>query len=312
MELGRIQIARRWLGAAVGLASAAYFVGEVWRRWPDIAALPWSASVVGALASAVLLQLSSALLDGWSWAWLLRAMHVDAGSREAIAIFGVAQFSKYLPGNVAQHVGRIEEARKRGWQTGRVVLSMLMENGFAVFAGALVAGAGVLMLPGRDDQTTRTAVAAVGLFAGSIVGGLVLQRLLARPPAFLRRWLATENAILFRASLLLAYLSVHLLSYVAIGGGLVLILHGLLGSWPPGLWRAPAAVAVSWLAGYLVPGAPAGLGVREATLTALLGPSLGVGVVVSAALLWRVAALATDVAMLGLGVALRRATAPVT
>jgi uncharacterized membrane protein YbhN (UPF0104 family) len=73
-------------------------------------------------------------------------------------------------------------------------------------------------------------------------------------------------------------------------------------------WFVPAAAMAAWLFGYIVPGAPAGLGVREAGLVALLGPMLGHGVVATAALLWRMASLAGDciVFVIGLGLADRR------
>jgi hypothetical protein len=70
-------------------------------------------------------------------------------------------------------------------------------------------------------------------------------------------------------------------------------------------WLLPAAVTVGWLAGFLVPGVPAGLGVREAALTAMLGPSLGVGLVISAAALWRLSHMIADLLMFGLGLSLR-------
>lgn len=303
MDFTRARVVTRWVGLAVGLGSAAYFARELGARWPEIEALPWNGAILVALAWALAVQFSSALLDAWSWAWLLRAMRVDVHSRDVIAIFGVAQFAKYLPGNVAQHVGRVVEARTKGWQTGRVVLSLLVESGFGVGAGALVAGAGLLLVAGGEP---RVAAAVIGLLLGSVAGVAILGGLLAHPPARLRQWLAMEEAIELRVSFLLGYLAIHVLSYVAVGGSLVLILHALVEGWPPALWRVPAAVALSWLAGYLVPGAPAGLGVREATLTALLGSSLGTDVVVPAALLWRCAALLTDVTMLLVGLRLRR------
>jgi len=71
-------------------------------------------------------------------------------------------------------------------------------------------------------------------------------------------------------------------------------------------WKILAAVATSWLAGYLVPGAPAGLGVREATLTAILGSALGTATVVSAALIWRFPMLFADALVLAAGMRLRQ------
>jgi len=92
------------------------------------------------------------------------------------------------------------------------------------------------------------------------------------------------------------------------GCTLAILLWGLAGSWPSGVWRVPAGVAVAWIAGYVIPGAPAGLGVREAVLTAFLSPHIEIGIVISAALLWRVVSLATDALLAVIGFSLRQSS----
>jgi uncharacterized membrane protein YbhN (UPF0104 family) len=130
---------------------------------------------------------------------------------------------------------------------------------------------------------------------------------LANPPAFLKRRLALDSPLHMKSRVLLLYFGVHLISFAAMGCTLAILLWGLAGSWPPGVWRVPAGVAVAWLAGYVIPGAPAGLGVREAVLTAFLSPHIEAGIVVSAALLWRVVSLAADALLAAIGFSLRPA-----
>jgi hypothetical protein len=295
---------RRAVGAAVGLASLAYFAMEVLRRWPDIERLHPTGMALAALGAAAALQAGAAMVDGWSWGFLLRALHVDAATRRALGIFAVAQFAKYLPGNVGQHLGRVALAQREGFQTGRVVVSLLIENGFAVGSGALVALASLTL---ADTSATPRGVAATAaiLVVGWCGGALVLRAILLHPPARLRSWLALEEPIHLSFGLLAAYLGVHIMSYALLGLTLCLLIWGLSGQWPEDAFRVPAAAAVAWLAGYLVPGAPAGLGIREATITALLGARFGTGVVVSAVVLWRLAGLLADGATFLIGLWLR-------
>ncbi len=295
---------RRALGAAVGLAALAYFAMEVRGRWPDIERLHLSGMALLAFGAATALQSGAALVDGWSWGLLLRALHVDARTRPAISIFGVAQFAKYLPGNVSQHLGRVALAEQAGWQVGRVVISLLVENGFAVGSGALVALASLTL---ADTSATPRGVAGTAtlLVVGWCGGALALRAILLHPPARLRSWLALERPIRLPFGLLFGYLGVHILSTALLGATLWLLIWGLSGHWPEGAFRVPAAAAIAWLAGYLVPGAPAGLGVREATITALLGARYGDGVVVSSVLLWRASGLLADGTTLLIGLALR-------
>jgi uncharacterized membrane protein YbhN (UPF0104 family) len=247
------------------------------------------------------------LFYGFIWSWLLRELGIDAGPKQAMSIFNVSQFGKYLPGNVAHHVGRVVLARDVGWQTGRVVLSMMIETGAALGTGALVAGVGGLLLAmGGAWDRGRVTLAFALMVAGSVAGALALRYLLARPPAWLKRWLAIEDPIDLRVQFLAAYLAVHVASHVSMGIALAVLLRGISGTWPSNVWTVPVGVTIAWLAGFVVPGAPAGLGVREAALTSLLGGSLGTSAVISAALAWRLTTSVTDALLFCLGLLLRR------
>ena len=300
---------RLWRGVAliVGALCIGHFAREVWQRWPEISALAWTPRVFLCLLLSTLLTTAAVLLDAWSWSWLLRALGVPASDRSAAGVFAVSQFAKYI-GNVGQHIGRVALSHRRGWQTGRVVLSLFVENGFALGAGALVVG-GSLAFGLSGGQVHERAPLLLGvLVAGWLAGTLVLRRLLKAPPAFVRGLIALDEPIELGSGFLGAYLAVHLVSYLALGLGLAISVWGVAGGLPQDAWKVPAAATASWLIGYLLPGAPAGIGVREASLTALLGDSVGADVIVAAALVWRVSALLADTLVLGIGLLLSRPT----
>jgi hypothetical protein len=298
-----------------GLLCLWYLTSQIRAHWADFAALDWGLATIAALVFAALLQAASFAFDAWYWTRLLKEFGVPADGRRGVSIFGISQFAKYLPGNVAQHLGRVGLAREAGWQTARVTLSLVVENGFALGTAALVAGASVAM-PVADNVWSKQRLAGVVflILAAWLVGTLTLQRLLARPPAKLRRLLGLEQdpeqGIKLRTRFLAGYCLVHLSGYAVMGCAFALLLRAMGDAWPARAWLLPAAVTVSWLAGFLVPGVPAGLGVREAALTAMLAPSLGVGLVISAAALWRLSHIIADLLMLGLGLALRERARP--
>ena len=64
--------------------------------------------------------------------------------------------------------------------------------------------------------------------------------------------------------------------------------------------------AVAWVAGYVTPGAPGGLGVREAILIAGLGPIYGPGTAAALALIVRVCSVVADGLGFLSGLVLRR------
>ena len=291
----------------IALVAIAYFTREVVRYWPTIASISFTPAVAGALIAAALLQVFSGILDAWSWGWLLRGLSLTARTRDALGIFLVSQFAKYVPGNVMQHFSRVALARTRGWPVSAVLLSLVVENGFALGVGALFASAAIVF--GLNEDTGGLARAgstcAIVVFAW-LAGAVTLRELLSKPPAWLSRLLALEKPVLLERKLVFGYLGSHVVSYASLGGALVLVVMGLGGGVSVELWRVAVAGIAGWFAGYIVPGAPAGFGVREATLTALLTPLYGPGPAVSAALLWRVSTLLGDGGLLLVGLGVRR------
>jgi uncharacterized membrane protein YbhN (UPF0104 family) len=73
-----------------------------------------------------------------------------------------------------------------------------------------------------------------------------------------------------------------------------------IGDWP----LVVAAGCAAWLCGFVVPGAPGGLGIREAVLTLLLTPLTGADTALLAALAFRAVTLLGDglAALVGLAV----------
>src|SRR5690606_31191651 len=65
----------------------------------------------------------------------------------ANAILATTQFGKYLPGNVAHHLGRVVLAKKHGVSTGNTVMSMSYEILLTLLACAHVSAITLLWEP---------------------------------------------------------------------------------------------------------------------------------------------------------------------
>ena len=303
----------RWVPIVVGAIAFVYFARQIVSYWPSIVAISFTGRVAGAVAVAALLHVASGLLDAWGWGWLMRGLAVPVRSREAMPVFLVSQFAKYVPGSIGQHVGRIALGRAHGLAAPTVLLSLVIENGFALGAGALVAGASVAFgVAVRADDVSRVAWTLALVIAGWAAGAASLRFVLARPPAWLRRLLKLEKPVTLETTLVVGYFLLHVASYAAIGAALVIVVFGFAGATGPEIWRVALAGMAGWFAGYILPGAPAGLGVREATLTALLTPLCGPTVAVSSALLWRSSALLADGLLFLIGLATRPRPVPDT
>lgn len=296
----------RVLTIVVGLIAFGYFARQIVSYWPSIRAVSFTPAIAVALGVAAGLQVVSGLVDAWGWGWLMRHIAVPVQSREAMPVFLVSQFAKYVPGSIGSHVGRLALGKQHGLPPPSVLLSLVIENGFALGAGAVVAGAsaafGVAVSAG--DVSRVAWMLTLGVVAW-LAGAITLRVILAHPPAFLRRLLRLQGPVKLQTSFVAGYFLLHVASYAAIGAALVLVVFGFTGAAGPEIWRVALAGMAGWFAGYILPGAPAGLGVREATLTALLTPLCGPTVAVSSALLWRSSQLLADGTLFLIGLATR-------
>lgn len=200
---------------------------------------------------------------------------------------------KYLPGNVFHLAGRHVLAGGAGAGQGAVLAANILEMGTIVVASlaivAVVAGLGYLdaalaFLRGRFDT------------AGVIIAVLVL----AAAAGALGAYLAGKYRRLLNRSALRTMMVVFTcyLGFFAVAALLLHVLCSRLSGAEapsPGYLEVLGVFCLSWMAGFAVPGAPGGLGIRESVMIAALAPSMGDGGALAAALLLRAVTVGGDV-----------------
>lgn len=263
----------RTLRVAVALLALTLLGASIARQWD---------SVVDALGRMgpgwFLLSLGAALVGllFTSFAW--RTILADLGSPLPVApglrVFFLAQVGKYLPGAVWPFVAQMELGRALGVPRRRSGLAGLLFVGLHCATGLLVAS---LTLPFASLAAAEhywwvlalTPVLLVVLHPRVL--SPLLDRafwLLRRPP--LDRPLTLRHTLRACGFLLVTWFF-YGLSLLALAGPLGLSDRG-------SLVLATGAYALAWSAGVLVLGlVPAGIGVREAVLAAILLPVLPTG-----------------------------------
>lgn len=270
----------RVLGVAVAVAALGYFINHARRSLSgvDLAQLLDSDS---ALASAALVALYTVCVipNAAGWRLLMKSLGQRVSLTSSIMVLATTQIGKYLPGNVAHHVGRVALIRSHGVGVAASTYSL----GYEVILSALASchiGAIVLLwsppaqiaghpaLEYRLPILLALTVAAVGAILLAPLGARLVARRRAAPDSSDIPAMALDLR-----SALLAY-GCFGSTFVAIGFGLWLLATTLSGTnvEPPLFFVG--AFAASWIIGFLAPGAPAGLGVREALLSAWFGSAL--------------------------------------
>lgn len=201
---------------------------------------------------------------------------------EAVRLFMIANLGRYIPGKVWQIAGLAALARTRGVPAATATGAAVLGQGIALAAATLV-GLGALLQGGE-------AMRGWGLVAAVIVSvGLVL----AAIPAVFRKvaglWfrVARQDAPEGLGSVHgIQWVVMYVLNWMLYAFSFWMLVASF--GYPADVLPVASAFAAAYVLGYLAIFAPAGIGVREGFLIALLTPHLGLGPAGAVAVIARV------------------------
>ena len=271
-----------------------------------------SGFLIGSLAIGSLITLCGLLALSLQWRALLRASS-DQKTKTATAmrIYLVSNSAKYLPGNIGHLLSR--NTFRSSLNTGHVQIAAasVVELAFVILAavGLVVISSAVstrslVEVPGVSEKLTTFFLLVISCI---VVAAAIL--FLLRKNKWLQKFLGAAGtmlpAILKKAPLALTVYAVY---FLAIGTYTYLLLievnglHPSINSYTTGIF----AVTLSWLAGLVTPGAPAGIGVRETVMLLLLRGEFSEPSIIICSVLVRISSVIADVAGLAIGLSLRR------
>jgi glycosyltransferase 2 family protein len=258
---------------------------------------------LSALTGSLLVVLAALLVSMVLWRLLLAGMGSPLPYRVAARILFVGQLGKYLPGTVWPVVAQMELGRDHGVPRRRSVTAFVLLMLFTFTTGLLVAVAMLPLATTVQIRTFRWAFLLIPvllvLLHPRVLNPLfdVLLRLIRRPAHEVPlTWQVSLRAIGTGAAQWLVY-GFHIwLLGVQLGADPVALLPLAIGGF-----------ALAWCIGYLGVITPAGLGVREVALVAVLSPLLSQADAIVLALASRVLITLADL-LLAAGAALSMRT----
>lgn len=283
----------RWLILGVTL----FFLAKALKdNWQEVATIRIDAVGWSILAIATGVTLLAHIWAAWVWTWLLQDLNQPIRSAEFIQVYLKTNIAKYIPGNVWHYYGRIIAAKNANISTGTATLSVLLEP--------LLMGAAALITLLLSSQFTshNTFLFLQILQILCLVGVLCVLH-----PKFLNIGIGivqrlkikkSTSSTVLNSAISLKYPLRPLLGELGFlglrGTGFILTLFALS---PLNLSQIPfllGAFSFAWLLGFIVPGAPGGLGVFEATAIALLQYHFPSAVVISAIGLYRLISILAE------------------
>lgn len=282
----------KWLTFSITLFAMAFFSHFALSNFGKIPELQWNATSIGIALLCIALIIANIMMGSIIWHMLLRDNEVQVSVRQTQIIFLISQFAKYLPGNVAQHIGRVLMAREIGIPIHITLNTMVIEmlwgisiaTGLAVVSLLIFGESYSLDLPWQFN-VFELCLGFLLLFFMPWIGIKIINTKL---PNLAERLTGSKKIASPKPITAIWVILLFLICFLILG--LILKLQAL---WffhvdEGHVFQFTLLFSIAWLAGYLVPGAPGGLGVRETMMVLLLSPVIGPGAAVGLGITLRI------------------------
>lgn len=289
--------ARSWAqiaGLLLTLASLGFIALLLWsQRHVLVNFRPGPGTVVALVLSSVAYAAAGLLLAS-AWRFLLHwSGEAKVCSGESRRIYARTQLAKYIPGNFAQLLGRHIGGRQAGWSHVSLIASAVFELASLLSVGALIAMTG-LVATGIQAKIIGIP-ALIGLVVGLI--GVFLLVLRLGPSLIVRRSPELASRLAEFNVFALWPVALRHASFFLLGGIILLLVSRIVVGSTLELAHWPGIIslfAIAWTAGVITPGAPSGIGVREAVLVLGLSPIAPAALAVLVAALFRLITVGGD------------------
>lgn len=294
IKFSRLKPYLRWIivgGTVFFIASAIH------QNWQEVAAIRITATGYLRLAIALFVTLLAHILSGWVWSWILHELNQPATGLWSIRVYLTTNLAKYLPGNVWHFYGRVIAAKNAGFSVEAATLSVVLEPLLMAAAALAIA----LTNGSRTNGITQLLCLSAVLIA---IHPRFLNPLLQLASRLKGKSQDVQSIQIQQATRIRRYPVLPLLGeagFVALRGlGFLLTLSALSPIAPTQIPLIFSAFSFAWVLGLVVPGAPGGIGVFEATAIALLNSEISTGTIIGGVALYRMISILAEVIGAGL------------
>ena len=282
------------------LGGTLFFLGKALKdHWVEMTTVRIEPVGWAIIAIATGVTLLAHIWAGWVWTWVFQEFSQRVNANQFIQVYLKTNIAKYVPGNVWHYYGRREAAVNSGISAESATLIVLLEPLLMAAAALIIVLLGSLFAAENITLTLQIAqlVALLGVvfvihprFLNPVMR--VLYKLRTKQPATSNKPNTVTSLKRYPLKPLLGELGFLGLR----SAGFILTLFALS---PVNLSQIPlllAAFSFAWLLGLVVPMAPGGLGVFEATAIATLQHHFPAVVVISTTGLYRLVSILAETA----------------
>ncbi|MGP1381935.1 MAG: UPF0104 family protein [Thainema sp.] len=272
-----------------------FVLSTLHQNWQEVTTLEISQAGWLALFVAFGVILFALIWSGWVWSWIFLDFNQLVGGTWSVPVYVKTNLAKYIPGNVWHFYGRITAAKAVGIPLGTSMLSVLFEPMLMAAAALLVASSI------HASKIGLWYLVSIGILVGlhpKIVNHVLfyLKRVKERKSPiqgdfdnFIRLHRYPWRPLLGEVGFI-----------VLRGVGFCLIFISLYSVEWDQFPVLLASFSLAWLVGFIVPGAPGGIGVFEAISIWLLRPIFPIGTILGAIALHRFISVMAEICGAGI------------
>lgn len=286
----------KYLGNIIAILSIAFVVWAVIKLDIDFKQIKDIPAFVSVAVLGTLLMSFTVYGMGYGWKIILQyLLEQKVAYGDAAKIYAKANIGKYMPGNVMHYVERNLFATKLGLNQLEVAVSSVIEVLGVILSAVLLS----IILAYREFITTihdmvsvKMVIIALGICIVGCVVVIIFYKRNMRFQTMVQRilnvkfiWVMLKvmpvySVVLVFQGLLLMLICRYVLQCELTGQQSLIII---------------AYYILAWVVGFVVPGAPGGIGVREMIIVMLMNGVVGEELIVVAALIHRMISILGDV-----------------
>lgn len=279
------------------LGTILFFLAQTLKNhWQEVIAIRISPQGGIYLAMALSVTLLAHIWSGWVWSWILQEFNQSVKVPWAIRVFLRTNIAKYLPGNVWHFYGRVWAANKAGIPLEVAILSVVLEP--------LLMAASALFIALFSSNSQHWGLQFISLALVAIaIHPRVLNPILLNLSHLKAKAINsdTSNTAVFQVKRYPLIPWLGELGFLGLrSAGFLLTVLALTSVNINQLPILLSSFSLAWLLGLVVPGAPGGMGIFEATAIALLNQHFSTGLILSAVALYRLISILAEAVGAGL------------
>ncbi len=293
----------RTLGNLLMIAALLFIVRRLWIYRESLTETV-NTMVISVIIISIFLYGGVVVIQAFAYRILAGAVcGTDLPVRTTVGLYTKSNLYKYLPGNVFHFVGRNQIAEECSVSHADIafatVLEIVIQCVCAVLSGLILSFGFV-----TDYLQDKTMVVPIVIAAVCLAAALAF----VAKKKFHSRWEKVKGLLTGKGrKAVLEVILLHFMIQLCNGILFLILLQSMGGAVPAGMCASVVGVyCFAWLVGFVTPGAPGGLGIREAMLSLFLGALADPGLIAAAVLLNRIVTVFGDLAGFGYSIIIGR------